>query len=237
MIIFISLLFCTIHPISIVQAYPLFATNSVISSIPDISGNWVGETFGGNGYVGPCNHFLYLQQSGNAITGTSKTYCPSIYNKQELTGSISNGIFSYTGKTIDKSGSLNTPDMIFRFSIIGTPPNKLDGTASSQLVQGFVYVTMNRETPLTQSTPVQTTLPTPLPTTSPPVTQFPLIETPRTVTTTLQPTSTIQLTHSITSQENAGIPIPENGLEILYYLLIGILSVGILYEGWKAIKQ
>ena len=67
--------------------------------------------------------------------------------------------------------------MIFRFSIIGTPPNKLDGTASSQFHQGFVYVTMNRETPLIQSTPIQTTLPTSLPTTSTPITQLPVTET------------------------------------------------------------
>ena len=156
----------------------MLAANSVMSSIPDISGNWVGETFGGNGYVGPCNHFLYLEQSGNSVTGTSKTYCPGVFNKQELTGSISDRIFTYTGKTVDKTGSLSTPDMIFRFSIIGTPPNKLDGTASSQFHQGFVYVTMNRETPLTQSTPVQTTLPTALPTTAPPITQIPVTETP-----------------------------------------------------------
>ena len=177
MIIFISLLFCTIHSISMVQAYPMLAANSVMSSIPDISGNWVGETFGGNGYVGPCNHFLYLEQSGNAVTGTSKTYCPGAYNKQELTSSISNGIFTYTAKTVDKTGSLKTPEMIFRFSTIGTPPNKLDGTASSQFHQGFVYVTMNRETPLIQSTPIQTTLPTSLPTTSTPITQLPVTET------------------------------------------------------------
>jgi len=48
---------------------------------------------------------------------------------------------------------------------------------------------------------------------------------------------TIAGSGDVSAPDNAGSSNPENGLEILYYLLIGILSVEILYEGWKAVTQ
>lgn len=52
-----------------------------------------------------------------------------------------------------------------------------------------------------------------------------------TTLTTAVPKSTI------IPPENSGIFIPEKGIEFFYYLLIGILLIGILVEGWKALKR
>ncbi len=52
----------------------------------------------------------------------------------------------------------------------------------------------------------------------------------------MTPTPTLQPPLTIIPPGNSGISKPENGLEIFYYPLIGILLVGILYEGWKAVK-
>ncbi len=55
--------------------------------------------------------------------------------------------------------------------------------------------------------------------------------------TTITTSSTIIPKSTIIPSKNSGITIPENGLEFFYYFLIGILSIGILYEGWKASKR
>ena len=57
-----------------------------------------------------------------------------------------------------------------------------------------------------------------------------------TTTPTVVSTSRIQNTPSSLPPSNSGIKI-ENWVENLYYLIIGILLIGILFEGWKAIKN
>jgi len=49
--------------------------------------------------------------------------------------------------------------------------------------------------------------------------------------TIMRPTSTI------ISPENFGLSLPGNGIEFLYNLILGILLIGILVEGWKAVKR
>ena len=54
---------------------------------------------------------------------------------------------------------------------------------------------------------------------------------------TITTSTTIIPSIVIKPPENSGIAIPQTGIEFLYYLVIGMLLIGVIIQGWKVLKR